>query len=233
MTRLLVSVRNAAEARVAVDAGADLIDVKEPDRGSLGAADLPTLREVCRAVAGRRPCSAALGELLDLSFSPDELPPGFSYAKLGLAGCAGRTGWQSEWAAALATFPADVQSVAVVYADWEAAAAPNPEAVLDAAAEQGCAALLIDTYQKRGLGLFDLLPAGHLTPLLARARSHGMLTVLAGSLTPESIPAALSLSPDFVAVRGAACAGDRRSAISAHRVNALARIFHQVPSAQN
>ena len=39
MSRLLVSVRSAAEAEVALGAGADLIDVKEPSRGSLGAAD--------------------------------------------------------------------------------------------------------------------------------------------------------------------------------------------------
>ncbi len=39
MTRLLVSVRSAAEAEIALSAGADLIDVKEPSRGSLGAAD--------------------------------------------------------------------------------------------------------------------------------------------------------------------------------------------------
>ena len=38
MTRLLVSVRDALEARVAMGAGVDLIDVKEPRRGSLGRA---------------------------------------------------------------------------------------------------------------------------------------------------------------------------------------------------
>ena len=35
---LLVSVRSAAEAITALEAGADVIDVKEPSRGALGAA---------------------------------------------------------------------------------------------------------------------------------------------------------------------------------------------------
>ena len=36
MTRLLVSVRSAEEAEIALAGGADVIDVKEPRRGALG-----------------------------------------------------------------------------------------------------------------------------------------------------------------------------------------------------
>lgn len=35
--RLLVSVRDAAEAEAAIRAGADLIDAKDPENGALGA----------------------------------------------------------------------------------------------------------------------------------------------------------------------------------------------------
>ena len=38
MTKLLVSVRDADEARDALSVGVDLLDVKEPDQGSLGRA---------------------------------------------------------------------------------------------------------------------------------------------------------------------------------------------------
>ena len=40
---LLVSVRSAAEALAALAGGADVIDVKEPNQGSLGAADDDTI----------------------------------------------------------------------------------------------------------------------------------------------------------------------------------------------
>ena len=51
--QLLVSVRNAEEAVQAADSGADIIDVKEPEFGSLGFAGGATIREVVDAVAGR------------------------------------------------------------------------------------------------------------------------------------------------------------------------------------
>ncbi len=55
MTRLLVSVRSAAEAEIALVGGAALIDVKEPARGALGMADFQVIRDVITAVAGRAP----------------------------------------------------------------------------------------------------------------------------------------------------------------------------------
>ena len=64
---LLVSVRNVTEALTALEAGADVIDVKEPTRGSLGAADSATLAAIAQAVGGRAPVTAALGELTDLA----------------------------------------------------------------------------------------------------------------------------------------------------------------------
>jgi uncharacterized protein (UPF0264 family) len=67
---LLVSVRSAAEAEAALAGGAGLIDVQEPGRGSLGRADAETVAAVLRAVAGRRPVSAALGELTEGGASP-------------------------------------------------------------------------------------------------------------------------------------------------------------------
>lgn len=100
MARLLVSVRSLVEARLAVAAGVDLVDIKEPARGSLGAASLVTIRSIVEALADRAPLSCALGELIDVAHDPEhapapavgiidqlaELPPELAFAKLGLAG---------------------------------------------------------------------------------------------------------------------------------------------------
>ncbi|MEX0885938.1 MAG: (5-formylfuran-3-yl)methyl phosphate synthase, partial [Phycisphaeraceae bacterium] len=43
---LLVSVRNVAEARAAMAGGADVIDIKEPAAGALGAASPTTIQQV-------------------------------------------------------------------------------------------------------------------------------------------------------------------------------------------
>src|SRR5215469_12623731 len=86
MTRLLVSVRSAAEAEAALRGGAALIDVKEPAHGPLGRASDEVIEEVVRVVAGRLPVSAALGELID-NFA-DVLPScigSLAYLKWGLS----------------------------------------------------------------------------------------------------------------------------------------------------
>src|SRR5688500_14284157 len=61
---LLVGVRSGEEAALALAGGADVIDVKEPRRGALGAADAEVWNEVAEEVRGRAMTSAALGELL-------------------------------------------------------------------------------------------------------------------------------------------------------------------------
>src|SRR5690606_35058064 len=72
--RLLVSVRNSCEARVARLSGVGWIDLKNPDSGSLGAADEATAAAVARelqqtsdsAKLANRLMSAAVGELRDM-----------------------------------------------------------------------------------------------------------------------------------------------------------------------
>ena len=223
MTGLLVSVRSAAEATVAAEAGAAIIDVKEPHRGALGAADAKTIDEIAAAVGRHVPLSVALGEL-EGSESRPVWQSRVQFAKLGLAGCARLPDWQSRWKKAIDELPEGTQPVAVVYADWRAAAAPQPEEVLRAALTFGCRAVLIDTFDKRGQALFELWQPARLRRFAARVRERGMLIVLAGSLDERSLRQALTLDVDFVAVRGAACRDGRQSEIDARRLRRLVRL---------
>lgn len=228
MTRLLVSVRNVAEAMCAWEAGAALIDVKEPLRGSLGAADAGEIATVVEAVAGRVPVSAALGELVDWPTQGVELPGQLSFAKLGLAGCSSSTDWLDRWSAALKSLPAGTKPVAVVYADWRTAQAPRPKDVLQAARQLGCAAALVDTYDKTQGGLLDHWPLADLTDFVAAARDAGLLVVLAGSLTLTTIPRVLPVAPDYIAVRGAACRGPRSAEIHGELVRGLVALVNSL-----
>lgn len=211
---LLVSVRSADEARAALAGGASIIDVKEPNRGSLGAAGPAVWCEVAAAVGRAVPLSAALGELTDED-RPDArwLGAEYQFAKLGLSGCVRLPNWQARWEEALACLPKTVARVAVAYADWRAAESPDPMEILDGAIALGCAALLVDTFDKSGGDLFCHLAAGELRQLTSAAREAGLLMVLAGSLSMETLAQALQFSPDFVAVRGAVCRGSRRGQV--------------------
>ena len=97
---LLVSVRSALESLEALAGGADVIDVKDPENGSLGAASAETIASVVAAVGGSAPVTAALGELRDSDGSAAFRPvPGVTLYKLGLAGADGSS-WRDallEW----------------------------------------------------------------------------------------------------------------------------------------
>ena len=223
---LLVSIRNASEALAALAGGADVIDVKEPNRGSLGAADAATIAAVVRAVEGRAPVTAAAGELVDLIYSAQsQLPDGVSLFKIGLAGCSTLPDWKSQWKELIAAmWPHDdaaKHAVAVAYADWRTADAPQPLHVLRAAVDLGCPALLIDTWDKSAGSLFEHWPADDLSSFIQSVRSHELTLVLAGSLVGESFTAAARLCPDLLAVRTAACDAGRAGTVSRDRVAAL------------
>jgi hypothetical protein len=230
-TGLLVSVRSADEATEAVDAGADLIDVKEPSRGSLGAPSAQVVAEVLAAVDGRRPVSVALGELFDpgatdptgetRTLSPRQLDPAIRFAKLGLAGCARCDAWEEGWARRLQELPATTAAVAVVYADWPAAAAPEPRQVLAAARRLNCRAVLVDTFDKTGAGLTQLWSRADLQSLADAVRDHQLMLVLAGKISANDFDTLLPLDPDYLAVRGAACSVDRTGRLDPARVRVL------------
>ena len=224
MTKLLISVRNAAEAQIALDEGVDLIDVKEPARGSLGAADLETIEAIVAQVAGRVPLSVALGELLDASSLPASLAGGLRYAKFGLAGCETQPDWTHRWQQAIDRLPQPIAPVAVAYADWKTAWAPDPWKILSQARAFGCEALLLDTFCKTQGSLADYLALDELRRWIAATQRDGLLCVVAGGLDTSAMEAVLALGPDYIAVRGAACVGDRASQIDRARVRHLAAL---------
>lgn len=225
---LLVSVRDADEAAAAVVGGAAIVDVKEPSRGPLGAVDAETAASVARAVGGRVPWTMACGEIADVERAADghRASPGpwaavvggrgpFPAAvKIGLASAAG-TSWQRRLADALATLPAEVERVAVAYADWKRATAPPPEEVISSAWRIGCGTLLIDTFDKAASGLFGCCAAAAPAAWVLSAREAGLRVTVAGRITLEQIPRAWDLGPDVVAVRSAVCWGGREGTVRA------------------
>jgi uncharacterized protein (UPF0264 family) len=226
---LLVSVRSAEEAEAALAGGAALIDVKEPGHGSLGRADDETIAAVLRAVAGRRPVSAALGEL------PEQAAvPAFSlaFAKWGLAGCRHRPTWPDKLTDAARLLPPGCRPVVVAYADWQRAAAPSPVQVCDFVCAHRWGAFLIDTWRKDGTTLLDWLPLGELRKLRNDCRAAGVPVALAGSLGVDQMRLLRPLGPDWFAVRGAACRdGQRISTIDADRVRRLVHLLEEPATA--
>jgi uncharacterized protein (UPF0264 family) len=218
---LLVSVRSATEARAALDGGADLIDVKEPSRGPLGAADRNVIEQVVLAVGGQVPVSAALGEWAD--YSERAIPSGVSYVKWGLARI---SACGTEDIGRLRHAAPGVAPVLVAYADHRRAGSPDPQALVHAACEFRFPALLIDTAVKDDSTLSDWLTLDMLMRIRCRLDDFGVRLALAGSLDARAIRALSPLAPDWFAVRGSACVGGRAGTVSVERVRQLRTIIH-------
>jgi (5-formylfuran-3-yl)methyl phosphate synthase len=225
---LLVSVRSAEEARAAVEGGASVVDVKEPDRGPLGRASVQTWRAVRAVVPESIPVSVALGELSmwnDRDRCTEESLEGIAYRKLGLA----RAGldWRANWARVRNVEPGLARWVAVAYADWQSAGAPHPLEVLEASLlATDCSGLLVDTWDKTKPSPLEVTTFW--VNWVERVRQSGRFVALAGGLDRAAIDRLSPLQPDLFAVRGASCDhSDRRKTVSRERVAELVQAIRK------
>jgi uncharacterized protein (UPF0264 family) len=207
-TRFLASVRDAAEASIALEAGADLIDFKEPSSGALGAVDRTVLANAVRLVSGRAPTSATIGDLpMDAEHLREAVvsvgATGVDYVKLGVF-----PDPHAEAAlAALASEARNHRLILVFFAD----AMPDFDGVA-LAARLGAHGIMLDTMRKVSGSLLDHIEIGEIANLVSEAKARGLLAGLAGSLKPHDVPELLRLEPDLLGFRGALCQGGARGA---------------------
>jgi uncharacterized protein (UPF0264 family) len=232
--RLLVSVRNAAEAAAALAGGADIIDAKEPLNGPLGPVEPRVLRSIAAAVGGAAPVTAALGDVMS-----DDIDRGLNAArgsgvalvKLGFAGLA-RTERLVPRVATLVEAARPATVILVAYADYVAADAPSPAELLRAAHRSGAAGILLDTCDKAGPGLMQLMTPDDIRDFVAHAKTETCIVTLAGKLGINDVSFAFEAGADVVGVRGAACEGGRNGHIARERVATLseriARAHHAI-----
>ena len=226
--RLLVSVVDAGEARAASAAGADIIDVKNPAEGSLGAPSPSVIADIRAAVPAALAVSAAIGDMPNLPGTAalaalGAAHSGATFVKVGLWG----TSTEAEAVALLRAVRAAAPEAAVVagaYAD--ARRVPHaplaPEALPRVARAAGVGLCLLDTAVKDGRGLLDWLSPEALTALVDEAHELGLEVALAGALRAEDLPVVCATGADIAGVRSAACAGGRRTgSLDPARVRAL------------
>jgi uncharacterized protein (UPF0264 family) len=226
--RLLVSVRNAEEARAALAGGAEIIDAKEPSLGALGAVDIGVLREIVEAVNGMRPVSAALGDSGDAdrlaTAARAAAEAGATFVKVGFADVRDPGAVRARLArvmegALLPSSPCAV--VAVAYADWDEVGGAAPQTVLAGAAAEGAMGVLVDTVRKDGAGLFRCLGRAALGSLVRDARARSLMVALAGRISIEDLSFAYEAGAEIVGVRGAACEHGREGRVRESRVREL------------
>jgi (5-formylfuran-3-yl)methyl phosphate synthase len=218
---LLVSVRDASEARAALAGGADVIDIKEPAQGPLGCARVATICEISQSLQSFRAAggqlTAALGELNELTEPSDiaGIAASVDAVKVGLSRCAA-TDWPVRWGRLQAEL--SIPLIAVAYADWESCGAPLPQDVLALAIETGSPGVLFDTYHKDGRTLLDCLSPDVLRRFIAELHRAQRFAALAGSLDVAALEAVSELNADVIAVRSAVCREGRNGTVDAELV---------------
>jgi len=207
--RLLVSVGSAAEARSALAGGADIIDVKDPSEGALGAPAPRVVSEVARAVGGAAPISVALGDLPD----PRQAAAlaGVAYVKVGLRGAAGLDRAVAMMSAVADAVGPHTAVIAATYADAHTLDPPalDPARLPELVEWTGIAGALVDTFLKDGRGLYAWLSATALAELVERAHTAGGTFAVAGQLRLGELR---RVDADVVGVRSAVCRGGDRAA---------------------
>lgn len=235
MIRMLASVRDLDEARIVLDAGVDLIDLKQPADGALGALPPEVISEVVGFVAGRTLTSATAGNI-----EPDAeavqaamqsiAATGVDYVKAGLFPAGWQQGGRDYDAVRTClgglTPPAGARRIAVMFADL----AP-PLELIDAVAEAGFDGVMVDTALKTGHSLPDVATDDWLASFIGGARARGLLCGLAGSLREGHIAPLARLAPDYLGFRGALCAGQARA--HALGADAVRRVRGAVQAAQH
>lgn len=226
--RLLVSVRSAEEVPAALAGGADIIDAKEPARGSLGAVTSEVLSSIAACTPSAVPLSVAMGDCTDrdvLRVAMNGAGTGERsasvYLKLGFAGVRSVDRITALLEAAVAGANGN-DIVAVAYADDALAGSSPPEDVLRAAIAARARGFLLDTWRKDGRALLDHAAIERVAALSLGARTAGLLFAVAGSLDTDAISHFGTIA-DVVGVRGAACRGGRSGSVDAGRVAELRR----------
>lgn len=206
MTLFLASVRDADEAELALASSADIVDLKEPSRGALGALSPKAIAACLSAVAGRAPVSATVG---DLPMQPAALceavcamaGAGVDYVKLGLFPDGDARSCLEE----LAGEARRARLVLVLFAD-----APPAFDAVTMAARIGAHGVMLDTMRKESGSLLEHAGLGELARFTEAAKAEGLMAGLAGSLRACHVPDLLPLAPDLLGFRGALCRGGLR-----------------------
>jgi uncharacterized protein (UPF0264 family) len=220
VTALLASVRSEDEAMLAIAGGADIIDLKDPRAGALGALPLGDIEAIVARVRalGTLPISATIGDLADNQI--DEMvrrvkrtaSSGVDFVKVGI----GPDLHARATLARLAALPVAV--VPLFLAD----AGLDLELVASACAH-GFPIVMVDTADKHRGTLFDCVAHATLRRMLDMLHAAGARAGLAGSLRAEHVPVLCDLQPDIAGFRGALCDGARTGLLNPDKVRALRR----------
>ena len=204
MTQLLISVTSVEEAQLALENGADIIDLKDPHSGALGALPLLQIKSIVNHILNSpnsKPISATIG---DLPMQPDLILEQINllanakvdFIKIGFFEAA-------DYQACLATLKAVTEStslIAVLFAEYV-----YPPTIVEDIKQAGFKGLMLDTVHKNGQTILYYHTRQFCEKLANKIMDLGMTFGLAGSLRLQDITELRRLNPTYMGFRSGAC----------------------------
>ncbi|MEX1200095.1 MAG: (5-formylfuran-3-yl)methyl phosphate synthase [Methylophaga sp.] len=231
--RWLASVQSLSEAKQLNDYLPDLLDMKNPADGALGALPVATVKQIVNWLAGRCQSSATIGDLpmqaariqtalLEMQQS------GVDYLKVGLFNEPALADCLQDLKTFLQQFNTPV--IAVLFADQQ-----YDKSVLTDVLDSGFSGVMLDTANKNGQHLLNHQTSEQLQIFVNSVKSWQRLCGLAGALRAEDIAILKPLGADYLGFRSALCPQRERQqnlAISAVQqlVDKLAAPVPQAPA---
>ena len=202
MTRMLASVNSLEEALLVLSADVDIIDLKQPALGALGALDIANVKQIVAEIDGRCPVSATIG---DLPVQPDPIfnavkamaETGVDYIKIGFFP---GDDWQGTVKKLSALTGHNQALIAVLFADTQ----PDP-GIMSLLKDAGFTGVMLDTMNKQKGSLTQLMAKMEISQFVTQAKALQLLCGLAGSLRLEDIPELMPYKADYLGFRGALC----------------------------
>jgi len=227
--RLLVSPINIEEAEAAMAGGADILDVKNPKEGSLGANFPWVIRSVAEVAAGKLPVSATIG---DFDYKPGTASlaalgaafSGADYIKVGLLKIENQgqaTDMLGNIVRAVKEFDENKKLVAAAYSDHARVGSISPMDLPEVASECGADVVMVDTAIKDGKTTFEFMSEAEIGEFISAGHNLGMEVAIAGTIKFGDLELLRRVDPDIIGVRGAVCGGDRSGQIKEELVRQM------------
>ncbi len=219
--KCLVSAKDFSEVQTIIQGEADIIDLKNPEEGSLGAGDPELILKTCELLKNdeNMEVSAAIGDVPHLPgiialAAVGTAMLGANYVKVGLYGSktpAEALDLMTRVVNSIKGLGLHSKVVAAGYADASRVGAVLPMEIPEIAHLSGADVAMLDTAVKDGKRLFHFLRSEDLTKFTDLAHDYGLDVALAGSLRLEDIPVLSQIGADIIGVRGIICEkGDRQ-----------------------
>lgn len=217
MPQLLISVTSVNEAQVALQCGADIIDLKDPDQGALGALPLNLITEVVTFIHAKgehekKVVSATIG---DLPMVPELLlqhvlalsKTKVDIIKIGFFRDANIKFFDYQPCLDVLTSVTEsgVKLIAVLFAEYT-----YPDSLLAAIKNAGFYGVMFDTSVKSGATFLDYFSIDAMKVVANNVQAQGLFFGLAGSLNLQHVEMVKAIGPDYIGLRGGVCVNNQR-----------------------